>query len=237
MVDPVEAKARYYQRDNVVEGYESWRFGSPGGRYVHRREVETVLGWHDGLAPRARILDMPVGTGRLAALIAGRGFSNVYGADLSQPMLAATHRAHGADVRLSRHDAFSTGFAAGTFDVVISLRFFFHFSDVAALVAELHRLLRPGGRLIFDTLRWSPRTVAPALQGGLGGRLYTHRDHDVEGLLRAQGFSILATERVFLLPSFAYRYVPGALLPLVDGLERRTPGSLRTKSLWLAERS
>lgn len=237
MTDPLNEKARYYERAGVVDKYDTWRFGSEGGRYVHDREADTVLAWHREVSPGAQVLDMPVGTGRLASLLVERGFTAVHGADLSGPMLAASARNTGGRIRLTRQNAFRTAFAPGTFDVIISLRFFFHFAELDPLLAELRRIVAPRGLLIFDTLRWSPRAIAPPLQSKLGGRVYCHPDREVARRLEANGFAVRSTERLFLFPSLVYRFVPAPLMPLLRSIDQRTPNALRSKTLWLANRS
>jgi SAM-dependent methyltransferase len=238
MADSSDEKARYYQRGGVVDTYDAWRFGSPGGQYVHTREAETVLRWHNGLPFSARILDLPVGTGRVASLLTAEGYTAVHGADLSEPMLAVAGQAIPTSLRLTRQNAFQTAFADGAFDVVVSLRFFFHFPLQATdtLLDEFRRILAPGGRLIFDTLRWSPRAFFPRLQEGLGGRVYCHADPDVEKQLKAHGFEVHSTERLFLFPSLVYRFVPGRLVALARGIDHRSPSVLRSKTLWLVTR-
>jgi ubiquinone/menaquinone biosynthesis C-methylase UbiE len=150
------SKIEYYSNPGVVERYESWRFGSAGGRHAGRREIDAVLRHTSQLPRQAGILDMPIGTGRLSSALLDAGFDNVYGCDSSESMLATAALVCGDRVSYTRGDAFTTGFADSSFDAVISLRFFFHYRDTRALIAEMARVLKPDGLLIFDTLRWSP---------------------------------------------------------------------------------
>jgi SAM-dependent methyltransferase len=139
-------------------------------------------------------------------------------------------------VKLQKEDAFATSYAAASFDVVASIRFLFHFEDARPLLTEAARLLRPGGLLVCDTLRWSPRTRLAPVQKLLGGRVWTRRNADFERDLEASGFTVMRRIPVLLLPSMVYRGVPGPLLGPLAALEARLPEGLRTKVFWLAER-
>lgn len=231
-----EQKARYYQDPAVVTRYDSWRFGSPGGRYASTREIEGVLSLLNSVDTQASLLDLPVGTGRLSAALMQAGFENVEGADDSPAMLEASAKACGARLRLTRQNAFGTTFSDAQFDVVVSLRFVFHFVDFKPLLREYRRILKPGGVLVFDTLRWSPRTHVASLQRRLGGAVHASSDSSVGQDLQTCGFETLRSERLLLLPSLAYRAVPRVLLPAIDRLERMVPSGLRSKSLWLASK-
>lgn len=55
----------------------------------------------------------------------------------------------GLDVRTARADAESLPFAAGSFDLVLGHAVLHHLPDLRRAFAEFHRVLRPGGRIIF----------------------------------------------------------------------------------------
>ncbi|HZP39076.1 MAG TPA: methyltransferase domain-containing protein [Methylomirabilota bacterium] len=117
-----------------------------------RREVEFVL---KALAlPRgARILDVPCGYGRHAAVLARRGF-RVVGVDLSRAMIAEARRRFREGPRLTfvRRDVRRLAFRA-EFDAVVNLYTSFGYFTAAENRATLRRLaraLRPGGRLLID---------------------------------------------------------------------------------------
>lgn len=106
------------------------------------------------IAEADHVLDIGCGAGRttrLAAERAGRG--RALGLDLSGPML---ERARDSALREGREnvsflqgDAQVHPFEAGTFDVVISRYGMTYFTEPVAAFANLHRALRPGGRLAF----------------------------------------------------------------------------------------
>ena len=113
-------------------------------------------------------VDMPVGTGRFLYYLrdAGRRHRMV-GIDIAPGMIRVSReaaRARGEDMPLSFGDAFALPLATGSVDVLTSLRFFHLFPKRywPALLAEMHRVLKPGGLLIAE-MRNVFRGVAGAI--------------------------------------------------------------------------
>ncbi|MFC7497227.1 MULTISPECIES: methyltransferase domain-containing protein [unclassified Nocardioides] len=113
-----------------------------------------------------RVLDVGVGPGFLAAEIAavvGPG-GRVCGIDLSADMLAvAARRDPGTDaaaVELELAGAEAIPYTDGSFDAVVSTQVLEYVPDIPAALAEIHRVLRPGGRVLvldtdWDSLVWA----------------------------------------------------------------------------------
>lgn len=228
-------KRAFYQREDVVDNYDDWRFGSPGGRYVDQLEQRTLLTLLADAPRDGALLDLPCGTGRLLRTLAREGFSRLTGGDTSPAMLAKS-RAAVPTATLLEADAFATPFADASFDTVCSLRFLFHVEDPAAFFREMRRILKPGGQLVFDSLRWTPRGLVPAIDRKLGGRLHCLGQGDATRLLAKHGFTVTGGTRVFALPSLAYRFLPGFLVPAVAWLERWLPRTGFSKVFLVARR-
>ena len=143
-----------------------------------------------GLAPGARVLDLATGTGDLAAEMASRGLVPV-GADLSFGMLTAAPtpfpRVQADGAALPFPDGALDGATCG-----FALR---NFTDLAATVAELGRVVRPGGRLALLEVAEPPNPlmrmghgiyfgrVVPVIGGILSnGRAYSYLPRSVEYL-------------------------------------------------------
>jgi SAM-dependent methyltransferase len=116
-----------------------------------------------------RVLDAGCGTGELAALVAA---PQVVCVDLSDAAIDAA-RSRGLDARVA--DVQSLPFADGEFDVVLGNWMLYHVPDLDRGLAEISRVLRPGGRFVGCDDRdghlgelWS--LVNPAL-----GRAHDHR--------------------------------------------------------------
>ena len=109
----------------------------------------------------------------LAPHVAGLGHRHV-GVDLA-PTASPLAREHGvAPVR----GAARLPLADGVADVVVAGEILEHVADVAAVVAECVRLLRPGGTLVIDAIAstWSGRfssiTIGERVPGGPPPRLH-----------------------------------------------------------------
>lgn len=107
------------------------------------------------LAPGERVLDAGTGTG-VVALRAARAVGpegKVVGIDLSEGMLSLARTrvtaAFQGVVAFLRMDAGALGAREGSFDAVLSLFALPHFPNPRAAVAEMYRVLRPGGRLVL----------------------------------------------------------------------------------------
>jgi ubiquinone/menaquinone biosynthesis C-methylase UbiE len=96
-----------------------------------------------------RVLEIACGTGDLLLDLRAAGFS-VYGADISPYMVRMASRKlrrAGAFVPIGRASAGALPFTAGTFDSVVST-FPTPFIHQPNVLAEIARVLRPGGRLV-----------------------------------------------------------------------------------------
>jgi arsenite methyltransferase len=134
----------------VVEAY------STPDVIAQRRMTLEALDLSDG----ERVLDIGSGPGLLAAEMAqsvGPGGA-VHGIDVSDSMLAIARRLELADsaapMEFAEGDACALPFEDGTFDVVVSTQVYEYVADIETALAEAHRVLRPGGRLLILDTHW-----------------------------------------------------------------------------------
>jgi len=116
--------------------------------------------------PGARVADVGCGGGLLCEALAEHG-ADVTGLDLSPAMiqvaqLHAAALARAPVYRLQSAAALASE-APGSFDVVCCMELAEHVPDPAALVAELARLLRPGGSLFISTINRTPQAFFGAI--------------------------------------------------------------------------
>ncbi|MBN9690337.1 MAG: ubiquinone/menaquinone biosynthesis methyltransferase [Verrucomicrobia bacterium] len=104
------------------------------------------------IQPGEPALDVCCGTGDVALALARAG-AEVTGIDFSEPMLAVARRRGGESgatpVRFLQGDALNLPFADGSFAVVTISYGLRNLADFQAGLAELDRVLRPGGRLLI----------------------------------------------------------------------------------------
>jgi SAM-dependent methyltransferase len=127
-------------------GRQSARYGS-GHLLADVADVEAALALLDDLPVPADALDVATANGHTALCLAARGH-RVTATDLSEAMLercAAAARERGLDVATACHPAEAVPFPGATFDLVTCRVAAHHFSSPAAFVAEVARVLRPGG--------------------------------------------------------------------------------------------
>lgn len=105
------------------------------------------------LPPRAAVLDLCCGSGRIAQALAERGY-RVTGLDLDAEMLACA-RANAPGCRLLRADARQFALApvfAGALATSDSICHLLALPEVTRALANVHSALVPGGLLCFDVL-------------------------------------------------------------------------------------
>jgi demethylmenaquinone methyltransferase/2-methoxy-6-polyprenyl-1,4-benzoquinol methylase len=96
------------------------------------------------LPPGGHVLDVASGTGLVAAELRRRGFA-VTAVDQSPEMLAVARRRFGDAVELVQASAEELPFADAAFDHVTVTYLLRYVADPRATVAELARVVRPGG--------------------------------------------------------------------------------------------
>ena len=167
---------------------ESALINSPPRRWLQRSVEARILQQLGGRMAGGLALEIGSGPGAGAELILDRfGADRVIAIDLDEKMVARARRRladHGDRVELRVGDAGDTGLADASVDAVFDFAIIHHIPDWRAAVAEVARVLRPGGRFYFDevtrsalarpTYRWlfdhpdGDRFTADELIAGLG---------------------------------------------------------------------
>lgn len=146
-------------------------------------------------------LDVGAGTGDLTQELCRQGAARVIGADFSPEMLTAASRKSAgcpAPVSWILADALRLPFPDRTFDCVTNAFVLRNLADLPAGLAEMARVLRPGGRLVCLDMTQPPRGPFGTLY-----RLYFNR-------LLPRLAGAISGDRA------AYRYLPNSLQGFPD---------------------
>jgi ubiquinone/menaquinone biosynthesis C-methylase UbiE len=154
-----------------------------------------------GQRARGEVLEVAVGTGR--SLPCYPADVTLAGVELSPAMLALARRRAaglGLPVDLREGDAQRLPFADASFDTVVCALGLCTIPSPVAAVAEMHRVLRPGGRLLLldhTGSTWPPVYAAQWLLERVtirtAGEHFTRRQLP---LVTAAGFQVVAAERL-----------------------------------------
>lgn len=153
--------------------------------------------WLAGGTAPGRVLDLGCGTGRNLPLF--RAGVGAVGVDPCRETLGkAARRAPGVPLVCARAEALP--FRDGAFDTVVSGLVFCSVEDVPRGLAEVRRVLRPGGRLrMLEHVRavsawkaWLQDRTQPAWTWLTGG---CRPNRDTESAVRAAGFAIDGSTR------------------------------------------
>jgi SAM-dependent methyltransferase len=100
------------------------------------------------LAGACDVLDVGCGEGQVSRLAAAGGAARVVGVDPTWAQLAAA-RERGGATSYGKADAAALPFSSASFDAVVACLVFEHIDAVDEALAEVGRVLRPGGRFLF----------------------------------------------------------------------------------------
>ncbi len=213
---------------------------------VRRRQLV-----HAALAPKPgeRILDVGCGPGFYVQELLGRvgEAGSVTGVDRSPQMLAlAAERCSGHEnVAFAEGDATSLPVASGELDAAISIQVLEYVTEVDTALAELHRALRSGGRVVVWDVDWSalswhsddPARMARVLAAWDRHLAHPALPRTLAGRLRKAGFDHVAVEgHAFVAGALSPETYAGAVFPLLEEFVAST-GELAREELdaWARE--
>ncbi|MCD9624530.1 methyltransferase domain-containing protein [Rhabdothermincola salaria] len=165
---PVRPRNDLRQYDDLAETW--WDGGGPFAALHWLAEARGRL--VPAPEPGAVAVDLGTGGGLMAAHL--DGYHHI-GLDLTR---SALHVARRRGVMAAQADVRAVPLATASADVVLAGELFEHVRPLEPVVAEIARVLRPGGTVVFDTLndtrfaRTALVTVAERLPGGPPPRIH-----------------------------------------------------------------
>ncbi len=189
---------------------------------VRRREAAWLLDALGDVRTKT-IVDIAGGDGYWAAQLRKRG-AHAVAIDLAMAKLKRG-RTLPSPPGLVRGDALLLPFPDASADGAMSMCAIEHFDDAAAALAEMARVVKPGGILSMSADTLSDEGDWPELSTGHRATYFVVDTFDLAkltGLLDAAGFDVLRSEYMFrghwaqgvYLRLHRWRYLPNALAPL-----------------------
>jgi SAM-dependent methyltransferase len=218
-------KRLYYRDPAVAARYDNVRFRSEAGRLTHRVELEAV---RSAFGPRQTVVELACGTGRLLRALRAEDW-NVWGLDQSRKMLEAG----GAPGRLVVGDVFRLPLQDGSVDGLYCFRFTNHFADLDGFFRECGRVLKKGGRLVFDSMRWSPLLWDSER---LGGRNHCAPDRRIAAWLGRSGLAVESVRPLFPVGPYLLGALPAPVARILLASARVVPAPLQAVALWHARK-
>jgi arsenite methyltransferase len=182
-----------------------------------------------GAQPGDRILDVGCGPGfysrELLDQVGPEG--SVTGVDQSPQMLGvARRRGEGfGNVRFEEGDATALPVESGGFDRALSVQVLEYVSDVGGALAEIHRALRPGGRVVIWDVDWATVSWHSGDPGRMARVLQAWDEHladpslprTLTASLRAAGFEDVRMDgHAFATAELSEETYGGAALPVIE---------------------
>jgi len=171
VIDAKEANLRYH--DAAARDYDAkWSIS------FDERCIDYVRERAERMLPKrayGRVLEVGAGTGFFLLNLWQSGFvGEAHATDLSPGMLAACSRNAamlGCGLRTAAGDAEALPYADCSFDLVVGHAFLHHLPDYGAALAEMRRVLRPGGALLIagEPTRLGNRIASVAKRAAAAG--------------------------------------------------------------------
>ena len=235
-VDAAAARILAFGRHGLGDRPECSNIASPMGLAQYLAIAAEVAAW----VGQGRLLDWGAGWGQTSLLLRAHGV-RVTAYDVEDKG-AAAGLLHAAEVPYVVTPGPGLPFATGAFDAVLNCGVLEHVDDERAALAELHRVLRPGGRLF--TYHLPNRHAYTEWLGRHLGRFHherTYTRHEASLLFERAGFRVETCRAFHMLPRNVWGRLSrgramaswtGVAYDRLDATVARVPGIRRMATAW-----
>jgi SAM-dependent methyltransferase len=156
---------------NERAAYDEWHAEHPSGQGPWYELAKRILRERPKLLDAGPVLEIGCGGGDFAAWMAANGAREVVGEDFSPVAISRAQAEHdGAGVRFRTDDIEHIDHPADAFSLVVSCETIEHVREPKRALAELVRVLRPGGTLLLSAPNYLSITGAHRAYRELSGR-------------------------------------------------------------------
>ena len=204
MTSPVRERNDYRQYDDLADHW--WRRDGEFAALHWLAEARARL-LPPSPGPDAIAVDIACGGGLMAQYLGG--YRHI-GVDLSN---ASLRIAREQGVEVVRADVTELPLPDAVADLVVAGEIFEHVEDLEAVVAEIGRILKPGGTMVCDTIndtwwaRFSLVTVGERMPGGPPARCHDPRlfvsPKRLQAICAAAGIELEVSGLRFAVPEYA----------------------------------
>ncbi len=203
----MQTTSQYVSFDRAADYYDETRGFPPG--VEHEAVALFVEAGH--LTPHSRVLEIGVGTGRIALPLAPK-VATYIGLDISLAMMQRLRQKHGGErIALIEGNAAHLPFATHSVDAVIAVHVFHLIQNFMDVLEEIRRILRPGGMLLHG---WNDRGTENVLE---------HTWREATSHFEETTRTISWEKRQTFLPEAGWRNVGGELRHLY--ITERSPAT------------
>ena len=153
----------------AMEGFVARWYARNTGKNLedYKKAAHKIAGQ---LARGSHMLEVAPGPGFVAIELARLGSYRITGLDISKSFVQIATRnaeAAGVEVNFREGNVSAMPFNSESFDFIYCRAAFKNFSDPVGALCEMHRVLKPGGRVVINDLRKdaTPESIREAVKG------------------------------------------------------------------------